>query len=56
MKLKYEYFRGTLISWQSLFAKAAEFASNLPPERIVNISHSSDHNDGIVTVWYWAEE
>lgn len=53
MKVQFEVFRGTLISWHSLFEQAAEFASQLPPERLITISHSSDHNDGVVTVWYW---
>ncbi len=52
MAVKYEKFRGTLISWESLFLEASEFASTLKPEQIINISHSSDHSDGIVTVWY----
>lgn len=52
-KVSYEYFRGTLDSWDSLFTHAATFASQIGKERLITISHSEDHNDGVVTVWYW---
>jgi hypothetical protein len=46
-------FRGTLITWDQLFADAAAFATTLGRERLITISHSADHSDGIVAVWYW---
>lgn len=54
MDVRFEMFRGTLLSWQDLFAQAAAFASSLGRDRVISISHSADHSDGIVTVWYWA--
>ncbi len=54
--LAYRIFRGTLATWEELFNDAAKFATRLGPERVLNISHSSDHHDGVVTVWYWAAE
>ncbi len=54
--LAYRIFRGTLATWDDLFTRAAGFASEIGPERVVNISHSADHSDGVVTVWYWAAE
>ena len=53
MKVKYEVFRGTLATWETLFRQASEFAATLGRERVINISHSCDHSDGVVTVWYW---
>ena len=50
----YEMFRGTLASWDHLFSMAAEFASRLDPDRIISISHSADHSDGVVVVWYFS--
>jgi len=50
----FEVFRGTLASWESLFTDAAAFASQLGPGRVIAISHSADHSDGVVTVWYWS--
>lgn len=52
-KVTYRQFRGTWASWEALFQQAARFASTLEPERLISISHSADHSDGVVTVWYW---
>ena len=35
---------------------AAEFASTLRPEQLINISHVLDGHIHIVTVWYWRDE
>ena len=44
-----------LETWESLFERAAEFASQLPPAALINISHSSGDAIGAnsATVWYW---
>ena len=55
MKVTFQVFRGTWASWQDLFTEAAAFASTLPPERLISISHSEDKDDGVVTVWYWSD-
>ncbi|GAA5480480.1 hypothetical protein [Haloferula helveola] len=55
MRVEYRIFRGTLATWDTLFQRAAEFASTVGPERLVTISHSADHSDGVVTVWYWTD-
>jgi hypothetical protein len=52
--VKYKYFTSGG-SWDSLFAEAAEFASRIGPDRVINISHSEDMNVGVVAVWYRAE-
>lgn len=49
----FEIFDGTLITWEELFQQAADFASGLGPDRLINISHSDNHGRGVVTVWYW---
>ena len=54
MQVRFEVFRSSFESWQSLFGQAAEFASTLSPERLITISHSADRTDGVITVWYWA--
>jgi hypothetical protein len=51
--VRFEIFRGALMSWSELFRRAADFASGIGPDRMINISHSADHNEGVVTVWYW---
>jgi hypothetical protein len=52
-RLAYRMFRGTWATLEELFDQAAEFANELGSERVLNISHSADRNDGVVTVWYW---
>ena len=53
MKVGYEVFRGTFSTWDDLFAKASEFATELGETRVINISHSCSGADGVVSVWYW---
>ncbi len=55
MRVLYKYFRGTFTTWADLFRDAADFASTLPPDRLISISHSAHRANGIVTVWYWGE-
>jgi hypothetical protein len=52
-RLTYRIFRSTTKSWDTLFREVADFASTLGSDRVVSISHSEDHNDGVVVVWYW---
>ena len=53
MKIKFEMFRGSLRSWNSLLTEAADFANSLQPDRLITICHSEDSEDGVVVVWYW---
>ena len=50
--IQFKIFRGALASWNHLFKEAAEFASSIPPDKLISISHSADNFDGVVTVWY----
>ena len=36
-----------------LCQQAADFASEKGRDRLINISVSEDHNDGVVVVWFW---
>ena len=53
MQIKFEVFRSTFSSWDTLLAEAAAFANSLAPDRLINISHSADNSNGVVVVWYW---
>ena len=55
LTVQFKMFRGTMASWESLFADAAAFATTVGRERLITISHSEDQQDGVVAVWYWAE-
>jgi hypothetical protein len=52
-EVRFETFRSGMSSWANLFTEAAEFASRIGPDDLINISHSEDSNEGVVTVWYW---
>ena len=54
MRVMFENFQNRWESWEKLFGKAAEFASQISPERLISISHS-DYGEGTVTVWYWED-
>lgn len=56
MPVRHEIFHGKWCTWEALFEDAAAFASRLPPKQLISISHSCDHGDGVVTVWYWSSE
>lgn len=51
--VRYEIFRGAFSRWETVFAKAAEFANHIGPDRLISISHSQDE---VVAVWYWSDE
>lgn len=34
-RVKYEYFRGTMASWNELFTEAAEFATRVGPDSLI---------------------
>ncbi len=53
MKVQYKMFKGVIKSWERLFEEATEFATEIGRDRLISISHSADHSEGIVTVWYW---
>jgi hypothetical protein len=53
--VRFKMFRGTIATWDQLFTEAGEFATSVGRERLISISHSEDQQDGVVTVWYWAE-
>ena len=55
MRVAFEIFRGVLKTWLELNAQAAAFATQVGPERVINISKSCDSVEGIVTVWYWTD-
>lgn len=54
--VKFEIIRSDINSWQNLFELAANRATAIGPERVINISHSSDDGESVVCLWYWIDE
>jgi len=62
MQVAFKHFVSRADSWESLFAKAAAFATEVGRDRLIGISHSHGGGNimgmlglGVVTVWYWSE-
>lgn len=55
MEVKFRVFKGMTKPWDRLFREASDFATGIGPDRLISISHSCDHADGVVTVCYRAE-
>jgi hypothetical protein len=53
MRPQVKIFQSSFTSWNALFEDAAQFASEVGPERLIGIWHSEDKDDGVVTVWHW---
>lgn len=55
MRVLVKKFSAVFKTWDGLFLDAIEFATALPPENLISISHSSDQGNGVVAVWYFGE-
>jgi hypothetical protein len=61
MHAAFKHFESTTKSWDSIFADAAAFATEIGKERLIGISHSHGGGTeflgaggtGVVTVWFW---
>jgi hypothetical protein len=56
MQVKFQVWKSGIQSWETMFRNAANFASQLPKDRLINISHSSERGIGVVAVWYWDDD
>jgi hypothetical protein len=56
MKVQTKVFRSSFSSWKALFEEATSFATEIGRDQLISISHSADHGEGVVVVWYWGEE
>lgn len=56
-RLKFKVFKSSWDSWDKLCQQAADFATTVGKDNVVNVSHSCcGSNDGTVTIWYWQDE
>jgi hypothetical protein len=53
MRVLYKAFDSQFLNRERIMRMAAEFASELGPDRLINITHSEDKQEMILTVWYW---
>lgn len=55
MVANFKVFKSSVKRWDKLFEEASHFASQLGERQVINISHSCDHSDAVVVVWYWGK-
>jgi hypothetical protein len=53
MRVQYKQFDSKFVSRDRILRSAAEFASQVGPERLINITHTEDRQDTVILVWYW---
>jgi hypothetical protein len=54
MKVEYKVVKSAFKSWETLFKEAAEVASSVGPDRLINITSLLSGGEGVITVWYWS--
>jgi hypothetical protein len=52
MRVQHRMFKSSFKFWDEICNEAAEFASQIHPDRLISISQSCDHSTGVVVVWY----
>jgi hypothetical protein len=55
MRVRFKTFESQFATRQKILQMAAEFATQLGPERLINITHTEDRDDEVVTIWYWED-
>jgi hypothetical protein len=55
VRVVFKIFDSKMASFEKLFKAAVDYASHIPKEDLINISHSSDKDNIVVAIWYWAE-
>ncbi|MFN4258229.1 MAG: hypothetical protein ACK4RK_02970 [Gemmataceae bacterium] len=56
MRVLFRSFDSKMASREKLFKAASEFASKLGQENLINITHSEDRDNIVITIWYWGEQ
>jgi hypothetical protein len=53
VQVRHRLFRSTIKSWEKLCQEAAEFATTVGKDRLINISVAQGDTGGVIFVWYW---
>jgi hypothetical protein len=56
MRITFKAFDSKMASREKLFKAAIEFANKLDRKDLINITHSEDRDNIVITVWYWTDE
>jgi hypothetical protein len=56
MRLTFKSFDSKMASREKLFKAAIEFANKVDRKDLINITHSEDHDNIVITIWYYTDE
>lgn len=56
MQVLFKCWDSKMASREKLFKAATDFATKLGPDRLINITHSEDRDNIVITIWYWGEQ
>ena len=54
MIARFKLFKSSFDSWEQMCQDAADFLTQVGPQRVIGVSHSQESSLGVITVWYWA--
>src|ERR1700683_375849 len=56
MRVLFKSWDSKMASREKLFKAATEFATKLGQDRLINITHSEDRDNIVITLWYWGDQ
>ena len=56
MRVTFKAFDSKMASREKLFKAALDFANKVPREDLINITHTEDRDNIVVTIWYFTGE
>lgn len=56
MRMVFKSFDSKMASREKLFKAVVDFANKIDRKDLINLTHSEDRDNIVVTVWYWTDE
>jgi hypothetical protein len=56
MRMTFKSFDSKMASREKLFKAAVEFANKIDRKDLINITHSEDRDNIVITIWYYTDE
>lgn len=56
MRVTFKAFDSKMASREKLFKAALDFANKVAREDLINITHTEDRDNIVVTIWYYSDE
>jgi len=56
MRLVFKSFDSKMASREKIFKAVVDFANKIDRKDLINLTHSEDRDNIVVTIWYWTDE